>query len=148
MYFHRKLEIALITPASSDKTCNRNNSSGQRIINMRLKIQTVDKSPLPPPPPELKLCISHFVWWEVHTFSTSGTIYLTLKAFEYFRINHGDQRFFPILNHHSCFIWIPMLWVYGHYKYLYSYIVGVDFSRQNLTSTDVRSRRLKSIPAL
>ena len=28
------------------------------------------------------------------------------------------------------------------------YSAGIDFSRQNLTFTDVRSRRLKSIPAL
>ena len=46
------------------------------------------------------------------------------------------------------FIWIPMLWVYGHYKYLNSYSVGIDFRRQNLTSVDVRFWRLKSIPAL
>ena len=32
-----------------------------------------------------------------------------------------------------------MLWVYGHYKYFPSYSAGIDFSRQNLTSTDVRS---------
>ena len=30
-----------------------------------------------------------------------------------------------------------MLWVYGHYKYVYSYSAGIDFSRQNLTSTDM-----------
>ena len=29
-----------------------------------------------------------------------------------------------------------MLWVYGHYKYVHSYSAGIDFSRQNLTSTD------------
>ena len=46
-----------------------------------------------------------------------------------------------------CFIWIPMLWVWGYYKYFYSYSAGIDFSRQNLTSTDVRFWRLKSIPA-
>ena len=28
------------------------------------------------------------------------------------------------------------------------YSAGIDFTRQNLTSTDVRFRRLKSIPAL
>ena len=33
------------------------------------------------------------------------------------------------------FIWIPMLYVYGHYKYYYSYIAGNDFRRQNLTPT-------------
>ena len=41
-----------------------------------------------------------------------------------------------------------MLWVYGHYEYFYFYSAGIDFSRQNLTSTDVRFWRLKSIPAL
>ena len=28
-----------------------------------------------------------------------------------------------------------MLWVYAHYKYVYSYCAGIDFSLQNLTST-------------
>ena len=28
-----------------------------------------------------------------------------------------------------------MLWVYDHYKYFHSYSAGIDFSRQNLTST-------------
>ena len=41
-----------------------------------------------------------------------------------------------------------MTWVYSHYKYVCSYSAGIDFSRQNLTSTDVRFWRLKSIPAL
>ena len=41
-----------------------------------------------------------------------------------------------------------MLWVYGHQKYFYSYSAGIDFSRQSLTSVDVKFRRLKSIPAL
>ena len=44
------------------------------------------------------------------------------------------------------FIWIPMLWVYGHSKYFYSYSTGIDFSRHNLPSTDVRFCRLKLIP--
>ena len=26
-----------------------------------------------------------------------------------------------------------MLWVYGNYKYFYSYIAGIDFRRQNLS---------------
>ena len=43
------------------------------------------------------------------------------------------------------FIWIPMLWVYGHYKYFYSYSAVIDFRRHNLTSVDVRFWRLKSI---
>ena len=48
----------------------------------------------------------------------------------------------------SRFILIPLLWVYDHYKYFYSYSAGIDFRRQSLTSTDVRFWRLKSIPAL
>ena len=46
------------------------------------------------------------------------------------------------------FIWIPMLWVYDHYNYFKSYSAENDFRRQNLTSTDVRFWRLKSVPAL
>ena len=42
-------------------------------------------------------------------------------------------------------IWIPMLWVCGHYICLST---GIAFRRQNLTSTDVKSWRLKTIPAL
>ena len=44
------------------------------------------------------------------------------------------------------FIWIPMLswlWVYGYYEYFYSYSAGIDISRQDLTSVDVRFWRLK-----
>ena len=29
-----------------------------------------------------------------------------------------------------------MLWVYDHYKYFNSYSAGIDFSHQNLTSTE------------
>ena len=42
------------------------------------------------------------------------------------------------------FIWIPVLWVYGHYKYFYSYSAGIDFRRQILTSkVDPRTERVK-----
>ena len=44
------------------------------------------------------------------------------------------------------FIWIPMLWIYGHNNY--TFIAGIDFRRQNLTSTDVSFWRLMSVPAL
>ena len=46
------------------------------------------------------------------------------------------------------FIWIPMLWVYGHYKYFNSFSAGTVFIRQNLTSTDVRFWCIKTVPAL
>ena len=42
------------------------------------------------------------------------------------------------------FIWIPVLRVYGHYKYFNSFSSGIHFIRQNLTSTDVRFWRIKS----
>ena len=43
---------------------------------------------------------------------------------------------------------MPMLWVYGHHKYVYPFSAGVYFIRQNLTSTDVRFWRIKSVPVL
>ena len=47
-----------------------------------------------------------------------------------------------------CFIWIPMLWVCGHYEYFKSFSAGIVFRRQNLTSVDVRFWRLKTVPEL
>ena len=41
------------------------------------------------------------------------------------------------------FIWIPLLWYYGHYKYFYSYSAGIDFRRQILTfKVDPRAARV------
>ena len=39
-----------------------------------------------------------------------------------------------------CFIWIPMLWVYGHYNVFNSFSAVIVFRRQNLTSIDVRAK--------
>ena len=62
--------------------------------------------------------------------------------------------FFSIWNHHKCLSYLfPLhlntyvmglqsLWIF------YFFSAGIDFRRQNLTSTDVRFRRLQSIPAL
>ena len=88
-------------------------------------------------------------------------------------MNHGDQRVFSqfeiIKNVYLalsasfkhvgiitnvwvsslCFIWtcwIPMLWVYGYYKYFNSFSAGTVFIRQNLPSTDVRFWRIKTVP--
>ena len=41
-----------------------------------------------------------------------------------------------------------LLWGYGHHKYFESYSAGIDFSRQNLTSTDVRFWRIRSVSGL
>ena len=54
-----------------------------------------------------------------------AVIQLTLEILKYFCINHGDQRFLQfeiiinVLVVSFRFIWIPMLWVYGHYIFLY-----------------------------
>ena len=80
----------------------------------------------------------------------------TLNNAHIFYIGHGDQsvffKFENIINVRVIsfrFTWIPMLWVHGHYVYFYFYGAGgVDFRRQNLTSTDVRFWGLKSITAL
>ena len=53
-----------------------------------------------------------------------------------------------VLVSYFCFIWIPMLCVYGHYRLFNSFSAGIVFRRQNLMSRDVRFRRLKTIPVL
>ena len=76
-----------------------------------------------------------------------------LHSAEIFCINHGDQHFFfkfeiiiNVLVGSFCFICIRMLWVYGHSLILPAR--GTVFIRQNLTSTDVRFWRIKTVPAL
>ena len=53
---------------------------------------------------------------------------------------------------HRCEGWALKRWFFPihliTYKYFHTYSAGIDFRRQNLTSTDVRFWRLKSIPAL
>ena len=80
---------------------------------------------------------------------------LTLKALKYLCINHGDQRVFfkfeitiNVLFSSFWFIWIPMSWVYGRQKYVHAFSTGTVFIRQNLTSTDVKFWRIKTVPAL
>ena len=40
-----------------------------------------------------------------------------------------------------------MLWVYGHWKYVNSFSPGTVLIRQNLTYTDIRVWRIKTVPA-
>ena len=102
------------------------------------------------------ISFSIFFVWETNKkaendFNRRDHNIITLKTLKYFCINHGARRVFQfeiIINSlvsSFCFIWIPLLWVYGHYKYLHSYSAWVYFRRQNLTSIDVRFWRLKSI---
>ena len=112
-------------------------------------------SSINPRKPTLRFCdpiSSHYSWKS----SVKNTLHsdLTLKSAEFFYSNLGGV--FSIWNRPKCLIQVmpihlntyDMLWVYGYYKYFKSYSEGVDFSRQNLTSTDVRFWRLKSIPSL
>ena len=92
-----------------------------------------------------------------HWFTVSCWLELSqlpLKHY-FFYEKLGSQSFFfyfeiiiNVLVSSFQFIWIPMLWVYCHYKYFYSYSAGIDFIRLNLTSVDVRFWRVKSVPDL
>ena len=74
--------------------------------------------------------------------STADSCLSSVLTLKYLCIyNHGDQRFqFGIIINalviFSRFIWLPTLFVYGHYKLCYSFSAGIDFRRQNLTSRD------------
>ena len=76
-------------------------------------------------------------------FQRALLCWLTLKSLNIFYLKHGDQRAKGFIQFEINknvflssfrFIWIPMLWVYNHCKYFYSYSAGIDFRRQNLTS--------------
>ena len=43
-----------------------------------------------------------------------------------------------VLASFFCFVKIPMLWVYDHYKYFNCFSAGTVFILQNPTSTDIR----------
>ena len=113
---------------------------------------------LPPPPPySYETCMYrlYIKYWGycIHSHSTvtplslvsvQGVVHNLFNA-ELFCTNHGDQKVLfkfvisiNVLVSLFRFIWIPMFWVYGHFKYFCSYSAGIDFNRDNLTSTDVR----------
>ena len=90
-----------------------------------------------------------------NTAESSGVDPSNPYSAELFCSNHGDWRVFVqfkiiinILVSSFRFIWIPMLWVFDHYKFFNFFSAGIVFIRQNLTSTDVRFWRIKTIPAL
>ena len=62
-----------------------------------------------------------------------------------------EERFFQlktisnVLVSSFQFIWILMSWVYYHSKYFSFFSAGIVFIRQNLTSTDVRFWRIKTL---
>ena len=72
-------------------------------------------------------------------------------------VQHLVSAAFPLLSHVLC-LWasfvICLLYLFPNKLHAFTwywfnlYSAGIDFSRQNLTSTDVRFWWLKSIPAL
>ena len=106
---------------------------------------------LPWQPRTCTYSIHHLV---IHTCSSRRGVHKPLKRWNLLYKLWRPKCFFQfeiiiiIFVSSLRFIWIPMLWVYDHYKYCYSYSAGIDFRRHNLTSTDVRFWSLKSIPAL
>ena len=78
----------------------------------------------------------------------NGKSCLTLEALKYFRITMETKDQFEIIINvlvsSFSYIWILMVWVYDHYKYLYSFSAGIDFRRQILTfKIDLRAARVK-----
>ena len=76
--------------------------------------------------------------------SNESVLFRSRSTLKYFRINHGDQSccfsilglsrlIINVLVSFFCFIWIPMLSVYGHYKSCNSISAGIDFRHQNQT---------------
>ena len=58
---------------------------------------------------------------------------LTLRALDIFSKTMETKEFFQF---EIIIIWIPVLWVHGHYKHFYSYSAGIDFSLQTSDSDD------------
>ena len=58
------------------------------------------------------------------------------KCFNQFEIKCLSQLF--LIHIHEYLFYGATMDGYGHWKHFYFYSAGIDFSRQNLTSTDVR----------
>ena len=80
----------------------------------------------------------------------SGDLYrlLTLTALKYFYINQKTKGFIQRESSSSRFIWIPMLWVYGHYKYFTLSAQGSTLDVRLDVHIDFKFWRIKSVPAL
>ena len=63
---------------------------------------------------------------------------LTINALKYFCIKHGDQRFFFQFEIIINVLLITCAMGLQPLPIVYSFSAGIDFRRQNLTSTDVR----------
>ena len=111
--------------------------------NFRLQMTKymLNKSPMQRWPSKKK-CQPFRYWYIVNCL-------LTLKVLKYFYINQETKGFFQfelkinVLVGSFRFIWIPMLWVYGHYKY---FTLSVWDRLQMSESDVVRFWRLKSAP--
>ena len=80
--------------------------------------------------------------FKLNNLAVKGLTLTTLKYLVYTMETKGHCiQFEIIINVSVCsfwFIWIRMLWVYGHYKYFNSFSAWIVFRCQNLTSSDVR----------
>ena len=121
-------------------------------IRARIQIWKTMTSALP-----CKAKTQQLVTFQVISYSVScpvSTACTNPHSAEIFCINHGEQRVFQLKNIINVlvssfrFIWIPMLWVYDHWKYFDFFSAGIVFIRQNLTSIDVRFWRIKTVPVL
>ena len=71
-----------------------------------------------------------------------------LQRWNIFYIHHGDQRVYQfeiiinILVSSLRFIWIPMSWVYGHYKYFTLLVRGPTFTYANTYLPIITSEQL------
>ena len=91
---------------------------------------------------EMKELEVWLIWFSLKPYSEELFLYKPWRTKDFIKFEY----IINVLASSFWFIWISLLWVYDLWKYFYSYSVGIDFSRQNLTSTDVRFWRLKLIP--
>ena len=71
----------------------------------------------------------------LHCDFFTGNMTLKLTTLKYLEV------IINVLVNTFRFIWWPMLGVCVHYKYFYTVSAGINFIRQNLTSTDIRFRQ-------
>ena len=80
--------------------------------------------------PRRLMLLIYLTWRTSPQLQQRSRVRLWHTALKYFRTNHGYQRVFQFeiiidfLMSIFWFIWIPMLWVYDQYKYVYSYSEG------------------------
>ena len=94
------------------------------------------------------------LWRKMFCSITKVSSWLTLKALKYFVLTMETKGFYQfeiIINVFVSsfgFIWIPMVWVYGHYKYFTLSVLESTLKSVDIRIWHLKLRRLKSILAL